>query len=109
MPTKPKPISRPWEQQKETGAQQRRVASNSQFYNSHQWRRLRQSYLSQHPLCECDECKILPVPLPAQMVDHVTPINQGGEPLDWSNLQAMNNRCHNKKSARESHGIYQTK
>ena len=35
------------------------------------------------------------------MVDHITPINNGGQKLDYSNLQALCNKCHNKKSASE--------
>lgn len=36
------------------------------------------------------------------MVDHKVRILDGGDKFDWSNLQAMCNKCHAAKSARES-------
>ncbi|MBN2744504.1 MAG: HNH endonuclease [Marinilabiliaceae bacterium] len=107
MPTRPERKPRPWEPQPNTEAHARRVNPNAAFYNSPAWRRLRVAYLRIHPLCECEVCAKADVPMPAEMVDHITPINQGGDPLDWSNLQAMSNKHHNQKSARESHGIFQ--
>ena len=49
------------------------------------------------------------MPLPSEVVDHITPINQGGATLDWNNLQAMNSKCHNKKSGREARQAKQLK
>ena len=40
---------------------------------------------------------------PAQMVDHVRPINEGGAALDLENLQSLCHACHNRKSGRERH------
>lgn len=70
------------------------------FYNSSEWKKIRAAYLAQNPYCECDECKGKKIK--AEMVDHIRPIKQGGSRTDWSNLQAMTNRCHNKKRAFES-------
>ena len=109
MPIKPTAIHRPWEPQATNEAHGRRVHPNSEFYNSAAWKKIRTAYIRTHPLCECSECKRKIVPLPAHVVDHITPINQGGDPLSWDNLQALSNSCHNTKSARESHGIYQQK
>lgn len=104
MPIKPKKKRRPWEPTSATRqAHARRVKPNYDFYNSRKWRTVRALYLSTHPFCECEDCKRLPVPLPADVVDHITPINQGGDPLDENNFQAMNARCHNKKSGKEAH------
>ncbi|WP_394340481.1 HNH endonuclease [Marinifilum flexuosum] len=30
-------------------------------------------------------------------------IEDGGEKLDWDNLQSMCHKCHNRKSAKERH------
>ena len=38
---------------------------------------------------------------PAQMVDHIVPINKGGAPLDLNNLQSLCNACHAAKSAKD--------
>ena len=66
------------------------------FYKSKAWRMLRASYLEEHPLCE--ECQRNGRLKPAEMVDHIVPIKQGGEPLDTSNLQALCWSCHSIKS-----------
>lgn len=107
MPTRPKSKRRPWQPKREAFG--RRTNTNSAFYNSREWRSTRRVYISQHPFCECDECRELPVPLPSEVVDHITPINQGGATLDWNNLQAMNSKCHNKKSGREARRAKQLK
>jgi 5-methylcytosine-specific restriction protein A len=39
--------------------------------------------------------------VPAQMVDHIVPINKGGAPLDLNNLQSLCNHCHAVKTARD--------
>ena len=103
MPIKPKTKRRPWEPEKSRTPFARRNNGNSSFYNSSVWKRARKAYLFEHPFCECNECKRLPVPLTAEVVDHITPINQGGEPLAPDNFQSMNGRCHNKKSGKEAH------
>jgi len=111
MPLKLPTKRRPW--QPERKAQERRLHSNNRFYSSSIWRKARAAYLSDHPFCECDECKQRIVPLPSQMVDHDKRINpvdpydtqegKWGEPLDEENFKAMNHKCHNKKSGREAH------
>jgi 5-methylcytosine-specific restriction protein A len=47
--------------------------------------------------CDSDE-----VITPANVVDHVVPITNGGAKLEENNFQAMCTPCHNKKSAKES-------
>lgn len=102
MPYKPHAKKRPWEPKKDNRPHARRLKPNSEFYNSRQWRKVRALYLQSHPFCECDECKS-GIPLPADTVDHIIPINKGGDPWAETNFQAMNHRCHNKKSGREAH------
>lgn len=40
---------------------------------------------------------------PSQVVDHIVPINQGGDPWSVDNMQAMCHACHNRKSGKEAH------
>jgi 5-methylcytosine-specific restriction protein A len=58
---------------------------------SHEWRRIRNWYISQHPLCErCDAAGRI---TPAQEVHHIRPLSQGGT-HDESNLMALCSSCH---------------
>ncbi|QQU04017.1 HNH endonuclease [Myroides odoratus] len=93
-------IKRPWVVERKPF--ERNVRSNSEFYNSREWRKLRRSFLDANPLCVQCECEGLVTP--ATVADHIQPINRGGERLSEDNLQPMCASCHNKKSARESHG-----
>jgi 5-methylcytosine-specific restriction protein A len=73
--------------------------SNADIYNSSRWWTLRRSYLAAHPLCQIclQENRVVE----ANTVDHKVPIRQGGDPWDWDNLQALDARCHSRKSALE--------
>ena len=51
------------------------------------------------PLCE--ECMRQGKETPATMVDHITPIRQGGRALDMENLQSLCWSCHSAKSVKE--------
>ncbi len=61
---------------------------------------MRAMYLRAHPLCEKKMGTDLDIGCgsPATVVDHIVPINQGGESIE-SNLQSLCNRCHNRKRA----------
>ena len=67
-------------------------------YNG-RWKKIRDRYIRAHPLCE--ECMRKGMLVPAQMVDHIVPINKGGAPLDLNNLQSLCNHCHAVKTARD--------
>lgn len=99
MPTKPKRIRRPWEPKPQ--AKQAGRKADSSFYHTTAWRKLSIVYRRTHPLCE--ECLKKDRTTPVALVDHITPISQGGEQLAWDNLQSMCHTCHNKKSGRERH------
>ena len=49
----------------------------------------------------CEECLKVGRLTPAQMVDHIVPINKGGASLDIENLQSLCNACHARKSAKD--------
>lgn len=67
-------------------------------YNTTQWRKLRAVKLMASPLCEmCDRQGRVKV---AEAVDHIKPINQGGDPFPpLDGLMALCSRHHNEKTA----------
>lgn len=68
------------------------------------WRRARDRYLAEHPLCE--ECLKKGIIEPAEVVDHRIP-HKGDPVLFWdeSNWQALSKRCHDRKTAKEDGGF----
>ena len=79
-------------------------------YNTAQWQRLRRAKLNAEPLCQpCDNAGLLTV---ANTVDHVVPINAGGDPFPaLAGLTSMCGPCHGAKTARgvEAGAIRSTK
>lgn len=69
------------------------------FYDSAEWKLTRKRKLTANPVCE--ECYSLGKITKATMVDHITPISQGGSPLGLDNLQSLCYQCHSTKSAKE--------
>lgn len=68
--------------------------TNGWFYSSARWRRFRLWFLRRHPIC-------VGCPAPAEQVDHIEPIAQGGAVLDESNCQSLCASCHSKKTRAE--------
>lgn len=68
------------------------------------WRRLRERFLSEHPLYA--ECLKQGRAVPATDVDHIRP-HKGNEDLMWDeeNLQALCHACHSRKTAAEDGGF----
>ena len=97
MPSIKKHTKRPWLPERKPYEGYRH--HNTAFYQSRRWRSLRALKLQKDPLCE--ECMRKGVLVPAQMVDHIVPINKGGAPLDLNNLQSLCNHCHAVKTARD--------
>ena len=64
------------------------------------WRKARESFLADHPLCE--RCEAAGLVVEATVVDHRTP-HRGDVGLFWtrSNWAALCVVCHNKKTATE--------
>ena len=72
-------------------------------YQTPRWKALRLEVLeAAHYLCQCEDCATLPCPLPANTCDHRIP-HRGDPFLMWdkSNLQALSEECHNRKTGRE--------
>ena len=84
----------------------RRGSASARGYTS-KWRIARAQYLSEHPLCECDECRAGALRTrAAEVVDHVIP-HRGDLSLMWNrrNWRAMAKACHDKKTARQDGGF----
>ncbi len=78
-----------------------RTKVKNRFYDGAAWRRLRKAFIGAHPLCEMD-CRAAGRLTAATEVDHITPIAEGGEPLDEANLQSACRPCHSRKTSRDS-------
>lgn len=71
-----------------------RLGTGDGFYSTKAWKTLRAFHLKGHPACKL--CG-----LPGDMVDHIHPIQEGGEALNESNLQTLCNKCHARKRGQE--------
>ena len=94
MPKLPEKKKRPWM------AKNKRTNDNSNFYNSKQWRSVRNYYIQKNPLCVI--CKRKNIIKSGEVVDHIKPINMGGHLTDLSNLQTLCHACHNSKRGKEA-------
>lgn len=65
-------------------------------YSTARWQKLRRYKLSLNPLCE--HCLLERRTTPAQHVDHIKAIKQGGCPWDMDNLQSLCASCHTRKT-----------
>ncbi len=74
----------------------------SRFYDRRVWRdRVQPLQLAREPLCRM--CKAAGRIQPATQVDHVMPIDEGGDPVDEANLQSLCDEHHGMKT-RQEHG-----
>lgn len=105
MPIAPKPKRKPWHQERVVHG--RRLHDNSKFYNARAWRKTSKAYRVENPLCECEDCDLLVVAKPSQVVDHKRGLqfllDNNIDPYDWKELQSMSKKCHDKKSGRDAH------
>jgi hypothetical protein len=67
---------------------------DKKFYSSQKWQRERKKYKELHPFCEV--CLKENIQKPSEIVHHITPISQGGEPYDEKNLLAICKKCHSE-------------
>lgn len=72
-----------------------RPYDSSERYGS-AWRRIRNKYIKEHPLCE--ECEKNGRLTPAKEVHHILPLEKGGT-HDESNLMALCKSCHSRITA----------
>lgn len=74
------------------------------YYNTQEWRKLRETYLKQHPVCE--ECLNKGKVTPATSAHHKISPFKNGECnkalfLDYNNLMAVCHECHSEIHNRE--------
>lgn len=78
---------------------QKKQSDNRKTYDSAAWRGpngLRKNRLFIEPFCRsCGN--------PGSLVDHINPINQGGDAFDFQNTQTLCDSCHNKKRNKEKY------
>ncbi len=67
------------------------------IYNTTRWQKLREYKRHLTPLCE--ECLRQGRVTPAELVDHIVPIEEGGAVFELDNLQSLCKACHNRKHA----------
>jgi 5-methylcytosine-specific restriction enzyme A len=80
-----------------------RLSAHKRGYGS-RWRKFRLYFLANHPLCECGpECCPNGCHAAATEVDHIQPIKDKDDPLffEESNLAALSEGCHSKKTAKD--------
>lgn len=78
----------------------RRMIGDAGFYQSKQWRDVREMKLNRDPLCE--DCMDRGVVTPGVDVDHVKPRKQFPDlAFDLDNLRTLCKRCHGKKTRAE--------
>lgn len=71
------------------------------FYKTADWyARIRPRQLARAPLCEWPDCN-----RPADTVDHIIPIKQGGPKRDPANLQSLCTDHHQVKRSAEAKGL----
>ena len=93
MPMMPRPerTKKPFEGLKHT---------NYDFYNSSRWRKSSHAFRHAHPLCiECEREGVITA---ATTTDHILPINNGGDPWDWNNLQSLCKKHNDIKTGKQS-------
>lgn len=66
---------------------------NRAFYNTARWRRTARRVLFEQPLCPCGEIAV--------DVDHIKPIEAGGDRWARDNLRGLCKSCHGQKTSRE--------
>lgn len=85
----------------------RRTTNNAErkrFYDSTAWRRVRSIQISTVPYCEaCYLQHTLTDCTQGAPIDHIVPINHGGDELDSNNLMTLCPAHHDRKSAMERH------
>jgi 5-methylcytosine-specific restriction protein A len=74
---------------------QRDPMSNKRYGRA--WKRIRDRYVKEHPLCE--ECKKHGRPTPVEEVHHIVPLSKGGG-NEFSNLMSLCKSCHSSITAK---------
>lgn len=81
----------------------------SKYYGNSKYRKLRDWYMANHPLCE--DCAVNGISRPSEHLHHIRPISTGATMeerfellLDWEhNFAALCHECHAKRHAILNH------
>lgn len=65
------------------------------IYRAKRWQLLRRRVLFEQPICAGCNTAL------AVDVDHITPLNQGGQPYNRANVQGLCRHCHGQKTRQE--------
>jgi len=69
---------------------------HSNIYHSTRWRKLRDWYMMNNPVCIIPGCSRA-----AKFLDHKDPIGDGGAIWDTNNLQGLCSSCNGRKTAKQ--------
>ena len=78
-----------------------RLQAHKRGYDSN-WSKFRKAYISEHPLCVV--CQKAGCIVPTEIVDHVVPLDQGGDKWAEANLQPLCRSHHAEKTAKDQRG-----
>ena len=87
----PPPVVRPYKQHLE----------RSDLYDTSLWKKVRADHLRRQPLCVACQAKGRTVP--ANVLDHIVAVRDGGGFFDSENHQGLCRRCHFSKGSKENH------
>jgi 5-methylcytosine-specific restriction endonuclease McrA len=74
----------------------RRCATTNSIFKTKRWAMARKAVLARDPICKvCDNAI-------STQVDHIVPLEDGGDPYRLEGLQGICDRCHWAKTAREN-------
>ena len=111
MPTLPKERNKPWVVSRERNKPGSRAAKSHNemmhVYQTQQWRSTRSYHIQMNPICVHCKKKENRV-VAGDVVDHIIPIRQGGDPFNKNNLQTLCHGCHSIKSRQERDTITYT-
>lgn len=83
-----------------TGWSNKKEHEHQKIYHTQRWMKTSRQYRKENPLCV--ECKKEGIIKSADVVDHIKPIQDGGEVFDWDNFQSLCHSHHNSKTAKEN-------
>lgn len=101
---KPKSKRRPWSKPAIAGPP---IANRSRdpFYHTSRWKRESRVFRAEHPLCaRCERAGLVE---PAEVTDHVIPLEICEDPWDHNNWQSLSKKCNNIKAAEDKKLIRQ--
>src|SRR5262249_41237655 len=76
-----------------------RTSSGGLIYDTVRWRAIRARLLAEEPWCRM--CRTKGIFTIARQLDHIIPLDAGGDPWPRSNLQPLCDACHGAKTYRE--------